>query len=128
MLAYYPLVKSVHIGAVAASGLVFLLRGLLVQFGRTGVAMAPPVRYASYAIDTVLLTAALMLMTIVRQYPGADAWLTVKVSLVVAYIALGYYALGRVRARSHRRAPRVAPRAGRYDLQRRRAAARVVRT
>jgi uncharacterized membrane protein SirB2 len=36
----------------------------------------------------------------VRQYPGVDAWLTVKVGLVVLYIVLGYYALGRARSRS----------------------------
>ena len=35
-----------------------------------------------------------------RQYPGADSWLTMKVSLVVLYIALGYYALARARTRT----------------------------
>jgi uncharacterized membrane protein SirB2 len=49
-------------------------------------------RYLSYAIDTVLLTAALMLMTIVQQYPFVHAWLTVKVLLVIVYIALGIFA------------------------------------
>jgi uncharacterized membrane protein SirB2 len=40
----------------------------------------------------VLLTAALMLMTIVQQYPFVDAWLTVKVILLVVYITLGLIA------------------------------------
>jgi uncharacterized membrane protein SirB2 len=44
-------------------------------------------------VDTVLLTAALMLMTIIRQYPFANGWLTVKVLLVIPYVALGYMAL-----------------------------------
>ena len=65
-----------------------------------GWVRALPVRILSWTIDTTLLTAALMLMTIVRQYPGADAWLTMKVSLVVLYIALGYYALARARTRT----------------------------
>ena len=95
MLTYYPLVKSVHIGAVAASGLVFLLRGLLVQFGRKDVAMAAPVRYASYAIDTVLLTAALMLLTMLPAVVFANHWLAVKLTLLVAYVLLGTFALKR---------------------------------
>ena len=95
MLAYYPLVKSVHIGAVVASGLVFLLRGLLVQFGRTGVAMASPVRYASYAIDTVLLTAALMLFTMLPATLFANHWLAAKLMVLVAYVLLGTFALKR---------------------------------
>jgi uncharacterized membrane protein SirB2 len=95
MLAYYALVKTVHISAVAASGLVFLLRGLLVQSGRTGVAMAAPVRYASYAIDTVLLTAALMLFTMLPAVVFANHWLAVKLMLLVLYVLLGTYALKR---------------------------------
>jgi uncharacterized membrane protein SirB2 len=54
--------------------------------------LAAPVRYLSYTIDTVLLTAALMLMTIVRQYPFVHGWLTVKVTLLIVYIALGILA------------------------------------
>jgi uncharacterized membrane protein SirB2 len=41
----------------------------------------------------VLLTAALMLTPIVHQSPLVDAWLTVKVVLLVPYIVLGYLAL-----------------------------------
>ena len=44
--------------------------------------MSTPVKLTSYTIDTVLLTAALMLMTVVQQYPFIDAWLTVKVVLL----------------------------------------------
>ncbi len=95
MLAYYAVVKSVHVGAVAASGIVFLLRGLLVQFGRTGVAMAAPVRYASYAIDTVLLTAALMLFGMLPAVVFANHWLAVKLALLVTYVLLGTLALKR---------------------------------
>ncbi len=55
----------------------------------------------SYTVDTVLLTAALMLMTVVQQYPFVDAWLTVKVLAVVVYIVLGILAfrIGRASAR-----------------------------
>ena len=95
MLAYYALVKSVHIVAVSVSGFVFLTRGLLVQSGRERWAQAAPVRFTSYTIDTVLLTAALMLVAMLPSAVFSNHWLAVKVALVVAYIVLGAFALHR---------------------------------
>jgi uncharacterized membrane protein SirB2 len=48
----------------------------------------------------VLLTTALMLTTVIHQYPFAVGWLTAKVVLLIAYIVLGSIALkhGRTRA------------------------------
>jgi uncharacterized membrane protein SirB2 len=61
-------------------------------------------RWLSYAIDTTLLTAALMLVTILHQYPFVHAWLTVKVLCLVLYIVLGVFALRRGRTRAVRTA------------------------
>lgn len=94
MIEFYPQIKSVHIAAVMASGLLFFLRGASLHAGMQW-AMAAPVRYLSYAIDTTLLTAALMLATLLHQYPFVHAWLTVKVLLLVVYIVLGTFALKR---------------------------------
>jgi uncharacterized membrane protein SirB2 len=94
LIEFYPQIKAVHISAVLASGVLFLLRGLAQQLGARWV-MAAPLRYLSYTIDTVLLTAALMLMTVLHQYPFVHAWLTVKVSLLVCYVVLGSFALKR---------------------------------
>jgi uncharacterized membrane protein SirB2 len=94
MIEFYAEVKSVHIAAVMASGLVFFVRGASLHAGMTW-AMAAPVRYLSYAIDTTLLTAALMLATMLHQYPFVHGWLTVKVVLLVVYILLGTFALKR---------------------------------
>ncbi|HKR36414.1 MAG TPA: SirB2 family protein [Steroidobacteraceae bacterium] len=101
MLEFYAQIKAVHIAAVMASGLLFLLRGAAVQFG-AGWAMAAPLRYLSYSIDTVLLTAALMLATILHQYPFVHGWLTAKVLLLVCYVVLGSFALKRGRTRAVR--------------------------
>jgi uncharacterized membrane protein SirB2 len=101
MLEFYPQIKTAHIAAVMASGLLFLLRGAAVQVGASW-AMAAPLRYLSYLIDTVLLTAALMLATILRQYPFVHGWLTAKVVLLVIYIALGSFALKRGRTQAVR--------------------------
>jgi len=91
MIEFYPEIRLAHIWAVVASGALFALRGLALNLG-AGWPRAAPLRYLSYTVDTVLLTAALMLMTVVQQYPFADAWLTVKVLLLVVYIGLGVYA------------------------------------
>jgi uncharacterized membrane protein SirB2 len=60
------------------------------------------VRYLSYTIDTVLLTAALMLVAILPAAMFANHWLTVKLVLVVAYVVLGVFALRRGRSRTIR--------------------------
>lgn len=103
MIEYYPQIKTVHVATVILSGSLFLLRGLAVQAG-TGSewAMAAPVRYLSYGIDTVLLTAALMLLTILPAAVYSNGWLVVKLLLLVAYIALGIVALKRGRTRRTR--------------------------
>ena len=98
MIEFYPEVRLVHISAVLASGGLFLLRGVAF-FAGARWALAAPLRYLSYAVDTVLLTAALMLMTIVQQYPFVHAWLTMKVLLLVVYIVLGRFAFWGSRTR-----------------------------
>lgn len=96
MIEFYAEIKWVHIFAVLASGSLFALRGAGVLAGASWPMWAP-LRYLSYTIDTVLLTAALMLMTILRQYPFVQGWLTAKVCLLVLYIGLGTFALRRAR-------------------------------
>ena len=96
MIEFYPEIKAVHIGCVVASGGLFALRGALLLAGQRWANHAV-LRWLSYAIDTVLLTAALMLVTVLRQYPFVHGWLTVKVLLLVVYIVLGSLALKRAR-------------------------------
>ncbi|HVI26511.1 MAG TPA: SirB2 family protein [Xanthomonadaceae bacterium] len=97
MIEFYPQIKWLHVAMVVCSGSLFLLRGLLVQAGQARIAMAAPVRWLSYAIDTTLLTAALMLLTILPHGMFANGWLTVKLLLVVLYVVLGVFALRRGR-------------------------------
>jgi uncharacterized membrane protein SirB2 len=102
MLAFYAQIKAVHVVAVLLSGALFLMRGLLVQAGWQRWAMFGPVRYASYSIDTVLLTAALMLVTILPGAMFANHWLTLKVALLIVYVMLGSLALKRAGTRRAR--------------------------
>ena len=101
MLEFYPQIKWVHVAAVIASGSLFMLRGAGVLGGMRWPMWAP-LRYLTYTIDTVLLTAALMLATILHQYPFVHAWLTAKVLLLVLYIVLGTLALKRARTQGVR--------------------------
>ena len=108
LMAFYPQIKWVHIAAISASGSLFALRGALVQAGQPRWAMAAPVRYLSYSIDTVLLTAALMLLTILPGAIFANGWLATKLALVVIYVVLGTFALRRGRTAQTRLACYVA--------------------
>lgn len=99
MEEFYPQIRTVHIWAVTASGLLFALRGGVFNLLGATWPKALPVRLLSWTIDTTLLTAALILMTIVQQYPFVDHWLTVKVLLLVVYIGLGTQAFAVARPR-----------------------------
>lgn len=101
MIQFYPHFKHLHMLAVVLSGLLFLARGVGVQLGARW-SMAAPVRFTSYAIDTVLLLSAIALAVMLGQYPFVHGWLTVKVLLLVVYIVLGVFALKRGRTRGAR--------------------------
>lgn len=90
----YPMVKHAHVGLALATGGLFALRGIAVLSG-SGLGMAAPVRYASYAIDTLLLAAAVALLFLLGLNPVTTPWLAVKLAFLVAYIVLGSLALKR---------------------------------
>lgn len=98
MIEFYPQIKHVHIAMALTSGAIFALRGAGVLAG-----MRWPhwlvVRWTSYGVDTALLTAALMLLTILPGSMFANGWLTAKLVLLVAYVVLGTFAIKRGRTR-----------------------------
>ncbi|HOY78703.1 MAG TPA: SirB2 family protein [Hyphomonadaceae bacterium] len=98
----YPFLRTVHISAALASGALFAARGFGLNVLGLKWMMAPPLRYGSYIVDTVLLVAAIALAVLTRQYPFIDGWLTTKVALLVVYIVLGTFALKRGRTRATR--------------------------
>jgi uncharacterized membrane protein SirB2 len=101
MTAYYLALRNVHITCAILTIALFLLRGGLMLTDspwQRNVAL----RYLPHAVDTVLLTTALMLTTVIHQYPFAVGWLTAKVVLLVTYIVLGSIALKRGRTRAIR--------------------------
>jgi uncharacterized membrane protein SirB2 len=97
---YWP-AKVGHIAFVIVSGGLFGLRGLMMATTSRYTKVAA-VRRLSYAIDTMLLCTALVLVVTTRQFPIVEPWLTVKVVLLGVYIVLGVYALRRGSTRSQR--------------------------
>lgn len=101
MIEFYPQIKHAHIGLALLSGGLFALRGALLLAGLHWP-NAAPVRYLSYTIDTALLTAAMMLLTILPGALYANGWLAVKIVLLVTYVVLGVFALRRGRTQRTR--------------------------
>ncbi len=92
MEEFYLDIRGIHIGAVVLSGSLFVIRVIGHNLLSAKWPMASSLRFIVWSVDTILLTAALMLMTIVQQFPFVDAWLTVKVILLVVYIVIGWWA------------------------------------
>ena len=103
MVAWYLQILWTHIGCVIASGSLFCARGCMMLAG-SPLANHVALRRISVMIDSLLLAAAIALTMIIHQYPFVQAWLTVKVILLVVYIALGVVALRRGRTRAIRAA------------------------
>lgn len=101
MIEFYPQIKAVHVLAILCSGALFALRGGGLLLGMRWP-RAAAVRYLSYTIDTALLTAAMMLLTILPGALYANGWLAAKITLLVAYVVLGVFALRRGRTQRAR--------------------------
>lgn len=97
MFEFYGPTKWIHVAAVIASGTLFFIRGLGVQ-GHQRWPLHPAIRYLSYSIDSILLTAALMLVTMLPHGLFSNGWLTAKLLLILGYVILGSFALKRARS------------------------------
>ena len=89
----------IHVVLAVLSGALFALRGAGVRAGMRWLHWLAG-RWTSYAIDTSLLTAALMLLTILPGAMFANGWLTAKPALLVLYIVLGVFAIKRARTKT----------------------------
>ena len=107
MTEYYLALRNVHIACAILTIALFVLRGGLM-LANSPWQQHVVLRYLPHAVDTVLLTTALMLTTVIHQYPFAVGWLTAKVVLLVVYIVLGSIALKRGRTKTVRVAAFVA--------------------
>lgn len=101
MIEFYPHLRHAHIALALGSGALFALRGAASLAGMQWPHRLA-VRRTSWAIDTGLLTAALLLVAILPGAVFANGWLAAKLALIVAYVVLGTFALRRGRTRRSR--------------------------
>jgi uncharacterized membrane protein SirB2 len=88
----YPLVKSIHVAAVALSGAGFFARGLGSLAGAAWV-RGRAAKTLPHVVDTVLLGSALTLAWTLHSSPATTPWLGAKVAGLLVYIGLGMIAL-----------------------------------
>lgn len=97
MLAeHYPLLRTVHVAAVAVSVPLFILRALV------GIRWSPErvprmLRILPHVVDTVLLGSAISLAIAIQQYPLVSPWVSAKLLALAAYVAVGTVAIRRGR-------------------------------
>ena len=101
LIELYPTLKTAHVLLAAGSVALFAARGVgtLMQ---AQWPMQPAARRFSVGIDIALLTAGGTLWWLLSLRPDRDAWLGVKLALIVVYIVFGSLALKRARHRSGR--------------------------
>lgn len=86
----YLALRHLHVTCAVLSVCLFSLRAALLLWQRP---LPRVLRWLPHVVDSVLLAAALGLVIWSGQYPGPQAWLTVKLLVLVAYILLGKQAL-----------------------------------
>lgn len=89
----YVEIRSIHLAAATLSGLLLVSRSVALNAFGGAWARASWARMLALGVNTILLLAAAALTTIIGQYPLANAWLTVKALLLLAYLLLGRTAL-----------------------------------
>lgn len=103
MTEYYLTLRHVHIACAILTTTLFVFRGGLM-LAESPWLRSRMLQTLPHVVDTVLLTSALMLTTVIHQYPFGTSWLTAKVLLLIVYIVLGHYAIKRGRTKAVRTA------------------------
>lgn len=100
-MAYYSLIKNLHLATIALSLALFILRGAWMMAG-SRMLQARWVRIVPHLIDTLLLASGIGLAVLIQQYPLVHGWLTAKLLALILYIVLGTIALKRGKTKSQR--------------------------
>jgi uncharacterized membrane protein SirB2 len=100
-MAYYVLIKHLHLATIAVTLTLFLLRGtwMLMDSPRLQARWA---RIVPHINDTLLLASGIALAVLMQQYPLVHGWLTAKLFALIAYIVLGTIALKRGKTKAQR--------------------------
>ena len=94
MIAYYPLLKHLHMTLALVSLLLFLYRWLLAIGGSPRL-QQKWLKVLPHVNDTFLLLLGVLLAVTLQMSPGQQPWLMAKLIALVVYIGLGVMALKR---------------------------------
>ena len=91
-MAYYSLLKQLHLATIAITLALFVLRGVWMMADSPRL-QARWVRIVPHINDTLLLASGIGLAVLIQQYPLVNGWLTAKFFALILYIVLGTIAL-----------------------------------
>ena len=100
-MAYYSLIKNLHLATIVLSLALFILRGAWMMTGSPRL-QARWGRIVPHVNDTLLLSSGIALAVLVQQYPLVHGWLTAKLLALILYIVLGTIALKRGKTKAQR--------------------------
>jgi uncharacterized membrane protein SirB2 len=100
-MAYYSLLKQLHLATLAVTLALFILRGIWMMAASPRL-QARWVRIVPHVNDALLLASGTSLAVLIQQYPLVNSWLTAKFFALIAYIVLGTLALKRGKTRPQR--------------------------
>ena len=87
----FATIKIIHIICMILSYILFSLRGIWMIQGSSLLKLRW-VKILPHVIDTILLTSAITLVTMIQQYPGLNIWISAKIGALLLYILLGMMA------------------------------------
>ena len=87
----FAAIKIIHIICMILSYILFSLRGIWMIQGSSLLKLRW-VKILPHVIDTILLTSAITLVTMIQQYPGLNIWISAKIGALLLYILLGMMA------------------------------------
>ncbi len=93
MAQWYPLLKHLHMTLVFFSLLLFFARASMSIKGIDWHGKWPWLKVLPHINDSLLLLSGITLAIIIRQYPFAQLWISIKILLLLCYIGLGIYVL-----------------------------------
>ncbi|MCU0811937.1 MAG: SirB2 family protein, partial [Thiobacillaceae bacterium] len=87
-MAYYALIKHLHLATIVVTLTLFLLRGVWMLMDSPRL-QARWTRIVPHINDSLLLASGIALAALMQQYPLVHGWLTAKLFALIAYIVLG---------------------------------------
>ena len=91
-MAYFSLLKQLHLATIAITLALFILRGVWMMTHSPRL-QARWARIVPHVNDAILLSSGISLAVLIEQYPLVHGWLTAKFFALILYIILGTLAL-----------------------------------